>query len=143
MHSWMPADLWSGHKLCMSWERDVSARPSGQPGCLSSDEACCCALLEACPTAHPVRRAQLDTGIMAERQRLMDEWEEWYKGKAEWLAWAKAEGAAELLGERAWRSGPFYRGGGGGRGDPRQACRGGAQGVGRLQPPYPQAQWLA
>lgn len=47
-----------------------------------------------------MRRAQLDTGIMAERQRLMDEWEEWYKGKAEWLAWA-AEGAAKLLGERA------------------------------------------
>lgn len=50
-------------------------------------------------TCHPVR-AQLDTGIMAERQRLMDEWEEWYKGKAEWLAWA-AEGAAKLLGKRA------------------------------------------
>ena len=62
--------------------------------------ACRCDLLEACLTPHPVRRAQLDTGIMAERQRLMDEWEEWYKGKAEWLAWA-AEGAAKLLGERA------------------------------------------
>ena len=37
---------------------------------------------------------------MAERQRLMDEWEERYKGKAEWLASA-AEGAAKLLGERA------------------------------------------
>ena len=37
---------------------------------------------------------------MAERQRLMDEWEEWYKAKAEWLAWA-AEGVAKLLGARA------------------------------------------
>ncbi|KAK9836110.1 hypothetical protein WJX81_002073 [Elliptochloris bilobata] len=43
---------------------------------------------------------ELDTGIMAERQRLMDEWEEWYKGKAEWLAWA-AEGASKVLGARA------------------------------------------
>lgn len=48
---------------------------------------------------------QLDTGIMAERQRLMDEWEEWYKSKAEWMAWAKA-GAAELLGSRL-EEGPF------------------------------------
>jgi hypothetical protein len=51
------------------------------------------------------RAAQLDTGIMAERQRLMDEWEEWCKGKAEWLAWA-AEGRAKLLGERE-AEGPF------------------------------------
>jgi len=42
---------------------------------------------------------------MAERQRLMDEWEEWCKGKAEWLAWA-AEGRAKLLRERE-AEGPF------------------------------------
>lgn len=52
------------------------------------------------PKPNRRRAAQLDTGIMAERQRLMDEWEEWYKTKAEWLAWA-AEGRAKLLGPRA------------------------------------------
>ena len=41
--------------------------------------------------------AQTDVAIVAERQRMMEEWKEWYSTKEEWMAWHQ-EGLAQLLG---------------------------------------------
>ena len=43
-------------------------------------------------------RGQTDTQIVADRQRLLDEWKEWYASKQAWLE-KNAAGRAELLGE--------------------------------------------
>lgn len=42
---------------------------------------------------------QLDVGIVAERQRMMEEWKEWYQTKEDWLQWHRA-GLEKLLGSR-------------------------------------------
>ncbi len=43
--------------------------------------------------------AQTDVAIVAERQRMMEEWKEWYSTKEDWMAW-HAAGLAQLLGPR-------------------------------------------
>ena len=42
---------------------------------------------------------QADTEIIAERNRLEDEWMRWYASKQEWLAWIE-DGRKELLGDK-------------------------------------------
>ncbi len=42
---------------------------------------------------------QTDVAIVAERQRMMEEWQEWYQTKEEWLH-ENQVGLAKLLGER-------------------------------------------
>lgn len=42
---------------------------------------------------------QTDVAIVAERQRMKEEWQEWYQTKDEWLQWHQA-GLERLLGER-------------------------------------------
>ena len=42
---------------------------------------------------------QTDVAIVAERQRMMEEWKEWYDTKREWLEW-HTQGLNQLLGDR-------------------------------------------
>lgn len=42
---------------------------------------------------------QTDVAIVAERQRMMEEWKEWYDTKREWLEW-HTQGLQQLLGDR-------------------------------------------
>jgi len=42
---------------------------------------------------------QTDVAIVAERQRMMEEWKEWYDTKREWLEW-HTQGLQRLLGDR-------------------------------------------
>jgi hypothetical protein len=42
---------------------------------------------------------QTDVAIVAERQRMREEWQEWYQTKEDWLHWHQA-GLERLLGDR-------------------------------------------
>lgn len=44
-------------------------------------------------------RLQTDVAIVAERQRMKEEWQEWYQTKEDWLSWHQAK-LEDLLGER-------------------------------------------
>ena len=42
---------------------------------------------------------QTDVAIVAERQRMKEEWQEWYQTKEDWLNWHQP-GLERLLGDR-------------------------------------------